>query len=97
MPYTYRRESDGTDETFDIRTPDGELLTSVPFWDAGEQAEANAQLIVDALNAYKPSLFETVKVIVTRFDKELIVNKNLLHEATEMLEMWGRCDARPLL
>jgi hypothetical protein len=61
MPYTYSRERDGPDETFDIRTPDGELLASVHLWDASEFAEAKAALIVNALNACQPPLLDTIR------------------------------------
>lgn len=54
MPYTYQRSTDGCDETFDILTPEGGHLVSVHFWDAVVEAEADAKLIVNALNAYKP-------------------------------------------
>ncbi|OWK34903.1 hypothetical protein [Fimbriiglobus ruber] len=51
--YTYRQESDGTDETFDIHGLDGELMASVHFWDEAEFAEATARLIVHRLNLHE--------------------------------------------
>ncbi|MHC5536704.1 hypothetical protein ACYOEI_00335 [Singulisphaera rosea] len=58
-PYTYYRNSDGCDDTFDIIDADGKNLTSVHFWDeptglAARKAMADATLIVNALNAYQP-------------------------------------------
>jgi hypothetical protein len=54
--YTYRRETDGTESHFDILTPEGKpIATTTQFWDgdAEWEAEADAKLICDALNAYK--------------------------------------------
>lgn len=75
--YHYTRDKDGTDETFDIYQGD-QLLASIPFWEAAEEAEGTARLIVDALNAYKPSLFETVKDIVREHDNAMIFNVKTL-------------------
>lgn len=58
MPYTYHRDKDGVDDTFDIMTPNGKHLVSVRFWDEPDmpenlaRAEAKARLITFALNAY---------------------------------------------
>ena len=53
--YRYERGTDGTDETFDILKPDGSHLVSVHFWEAEAEAEADARLITDALNAFSLS------------------------------------------
>jgi hypothetical protein len=58
-PYTYHRDADGVDETFDIVDATGQRLVSVPFWHEAEQSEATARLIVDALNAYTKSVSNT--------------------------------------
>lgn len=50
--FTYHRGSDGCDETWDIRYPDGTHLTSIPFWERADETEAEADLIVDAPNAF---------------------------------------------
>lgn len=54
--YSYRRGSDGVDDTWDIYGPYGEFVVSIRFWadpDTNEAAEteARAKLIVDTLNA----------------------------------------------
>jgi hypothetical protein len=54
--YTYRRSTDGCDETFDIYDPAGEHLVSVHFWEAEEWAESTAKLIVHRLNCHKALL-----------------------------------------
>lgn len=50
--YRYSRDSDGTDETFDLYREDVFLL-SIPYWDDKVQAEALIQHIVAAMNAYE--------------------------------------------
>jgi len=50
-PYTYRRSTDGCDETFDVVDgPSGECITSFHFWEAEAQAKALARWVVAALN-----------------------------------------------
>jgi hypothetical protein len=73
MPYTYQPGTDGCDSTFDVITPEGEFMVSIHYWEMKADAEARAKLIVDALNAYKPTagLFDIVKAIVTEHDKVL--------------------------
>jgi hypothetical protein len=52
-PYTYHRDKDGCDETWDIcGPPDNRRLVSIHFWDGAEETEADAKLIVAALNAF---------------------------------------------
>ena len=53
-PYTYVRGTDGCDRTFDILDCDGGFLVSIHYWEREAGAEADAKLIVDALNAYQP-------------------------------------------
>lgn len=53
-PYTYSRGTDGCDKTFDIYDGNDDLLVSVHFWEREAEAEAEAKLIVNALNAYQP-------------------------------------------
>ncbi|MHC5537543.1 hypothetical protein ACYOEI_04850 [Singulisphaera rosea] len=53
-PYTYSRGTDGCDKTFDILDGDGEMLVAIHFWERETEAEADAKLIVNALNAYQP-------------------------------------------
>jgi hypothetical protein len=56
--YTYRRGSDGVDDTWDIYDPEGKLVVSIRFWDGPNVADAveaavteeRAKLIVDTLN-----------------------------------------------
>ena len=50
--FTYHRDTDGCDETWDICYPDGSLLVSIHFWEKADETEAEARLIVAALNAY---------------------------------------------
>ena len=64
--FTYRRDSDGCDETWDIRNPDGTHLTSIHFWERADETEAEAKLIVDAPNAFadnaaKEGVWETAR------------------------------------
>ena len=68
MRYHYQPGSDGCDETFDIMDGD-DFLVSVHYWEEREWAEARAKLITDALNAYKPSLFERVCSVVRKHDR----------------------------
>lgn len=49
-PFTYSRGKDGVDETWDVWSPEGEHLVSIPFWDESERTEAIAQMITNALN-----------------------------------------------
>lgn len=53
--FTYVRDVDGCDDTFDVYGPDGAVVTSIPFWDEpgtdlAIRAEAHARAAVDALN-----------------------------------------------
>ena len=50
-PYTYRRSTDGCDETIDVlsRTT-GEHVVAVHFWEAEDEANAKAQWITASLN-----------------------------------------------
>jgi hypothetical protein len=48
-PFTYRRDRDGCDDTFDIVDHRGVVIASIPFWDEpdtdhAERAEAIARL-----------------------------------------------------
>lgn len=54
--FTYQRGTDGCDETWDICYPDGSHLVSIHFWEARERAEAEAQLITNALNRYAKTM-----------------------------------------
>jgi hypothetical protein len=51
--YYYVRGKDGVDETWNVCGPDGKVLASFPFWDDEEGTEAQAKVVVNALNAYK--------------------------------------------
>jgi hypothetical protein len=53
--YTYRRGSDGVDDTWDIYDPDDRFVVSIRFWDEPDgheaaETEARARLIVETLN-----------------------------------------------
>ncbi|OWK39516.1 hypothetical protein [Fimbriiglobus ruber] len=74
--YTYRRSTDGCDETFDVRRPDGELLTSVHFWDDLEYAEEKAKLIVHRMNCHE-RLVEALNYLL-----EQTVDQDLKHGIT---------------
>jgi hypothetical protein len=52
--YTYRRSTDGCDETFDIIHPNGwDIIATRPFCgEEEEQAEADAKLLVHRMNGY---------------------------------------------
>jgi hypothetical protein len=53
--YTYSRDRDGCDDTFDIwDTRTSEVIDSIPFWEAEADAEENARLIVWELNLNGP-------------------------------------------
>lgn len=82
-PYYY---TEGTDEvgcTFDIFDAYNERLVSAHYWERcedlflerREEAEANAKLIVDALNAYQPpeqpGVPKWLKGIVHEHDKSV--------------------------
>jgi hypothetical protein len=56
LKFTYQRDKDGCDSTWDIRYPDGSYLVSIPFWDAVQETEAEARLIVNALNRYMKTM-----------------------------------------
>ncbi len=51
--FTYSRGTDGVDSTWDISYPDGSHLVSIHFWEKADETEAEAKLIVNALNAYQ--------------------------------------------
>lgn len=56
-------DQDGTEDEITIRTPEGRAMATILFWDEMETANAstaraNAQIILDALNASK-SLHDT--------------------------------------
>jgi hypothetical protein len=51
-PYTYHRDKDGCNEVWVISEPGGRPLVSIPFWDRADETEADAKLIVAALNAF---------------------------------------------
>jgi hypothetical protein len=50
--FSYNRGTDGCDSTWDISYPDGTHLVSIHFWERADETEAEAKMIVDALNAY---------------------------------------------
>lgn len=50
--FFYYRSEDGVDETWDIRYPSGEHLVSIHFWEKEKETQAEAELIVRALNHY---------------------------------------------
>jgi hypothetical protein len=53
--YTYARNDDGSDATFDIWDIRGDhLIDSIPIWDAGEEAEEQALILVHELNLSGP-------------------------------------------
>jgi len=52
--YTYYNSTQGCDETFEVCKDDGTHIASIHFWEQRAEAEANAKLVVDALNAYRP-------------------------------------------
>ena len=49
-------DRNGTEDEITIHAPDGRAMAAIQFWDKGEEgateAKADAELIVDALNAY---------------------------------------------
>lgn len=50
-PFTYRRSSDGCDETFDVvAVPTGEFVVAFHFWEEEERSEARARWLAAALN-----------------------------------------------
>lgn len=55
MPFTIEPSTDGTDDTFDILSPTGKHLASVPYWDDREKLEAQARTVADIFNAIYPS------------------------------------------
>ena len=64
--FTCSRDSDGCDETWDIRCSDGTHLTCIHFWERADDTEAEAKRIVDALNAFtgdvaKEGVWETAR------------------------------------
>jgi hypothetical protein len=59
--FTYHRSTDGCDETFNVLTPTGHHLLSIPFWDEADRAEAEARLVVEVLNS--PALESLASVI----------------------------------
>lgn len=48
--YHLSRDKNGTEDEIRIHAPDGRIMASIFFWDESEQAEADARLIVEALN-----------------------------------------------
>ena len=55
--YTFSRDRDGTFDTFDIRSPEGQVIASLYFWDEpdtdeAKQAEASARTICKQLNRW---------------------------------------------
>lgn len=57
--YYYRIDRNGTEDEITIHNPEGRLMLSVAFWDQpdiadAQQRKADAELIVAALNAYRP-------------------------------------------
>jgi hypothetical protein len=55
--YYTERTRNGTEDQIDIMSPEGKAIASIQFWDepdtdAAAHAEADAKLIVDALNAF---------------------------------------------
>ena len=55
--FTYHRDADGCDETWDVCYPDGSHLVSIHFWERADETEAEAKMIVDALNAHDRSCY----------------------------------------
>lgn len=55
-PYTATLDVNGTEDELTVRDPEGRAMASVVFWATDEEsrgrAEADARLIVDALNAF---------------------------------------------
>ena len=50
-PFTYRRSTDGCDETFDVVSEStGEFVTAFHFWEAEEECESRARWVAAALN-----------------------------------------------
>jgi hypothetical protein len=75
--YSYHRGKDGCDETWDIWGPDGKHLVSIPFWEAVEETEQKAQMIVHRLNMHE-ELLETLQSI------RATLRGCLHHEVTEV-------------
>ena len=59
--YYAERYRNGTKDQIDIMSPQGKAIAYIQFWDEPDtddaaRAEANAMLIVNALNAYQPNV-----------------------------------------
>lgn len=68
-------DRNGIEDELTIHGPDGRPMLSVGFWDdedspTASRLKADAELIVNALNAYQPPcpLFDEIKGIIRAFD-----------------------------
>ena len=73
-------DTNGTEDVISIIAPDGRCMMSMEFWNEATSEQLtrineDAKLIVNALNAYKPPLFEQVCVVVREHDKTMNVNE----------------------